>query len=53
LTRPRGAASLIGDDDHVPDRGVFRFRAAQHLDAHDATRAGIIRDVEVGLHLDH
>src|SRR5262249_9536648 len=39
--------------DHVADRGVFALRAAQDLDAHDAARAGIVRHVEVGLHLDH
>src|SRR5262249_26155576 len=41
------------NDDDVADGGVFALRAAQHLDAHDAARAGIVRHVEVGLHLDH
>src|SRR6202030_3675608 len=44
---------LHRDDDDVADGGVFSLRAAQHLDAHDAARAGIVRHVEVGLHLDH
>src|SRR5690606_8158033 len=39
--------------DDVTDRGILPLRAAQHLDAHDTTRAGIIRDVEVCLHLNH
>src|SRR5690606_6426308 len=39
--------------DDVADGGVFPLRAAQHLDAHDTTRAGIVRDVEVCLHLNH
>src|SRR5262249_51860266 len=39
--------------DNVADGGVFALRPAEHLDAHDAPRAGIIRHVEVGLHLDH
>jgi hypothetical protein len=29
------------------------MRTAQHLDAHDSLGAGIIRDIEIGLHLDH
>src|SRR5262245_23938533 len=40
-------------DDDVADRSILPLRAAQHLDAHDATRTGIIRDVEVCLHLNH
>ena len=40
-------------DDDVADRSIFPLRAAQHLDAHDTTRAGIVRDVEVCLHLNH
>src|SRR5262249_48621324 len=44
---------LHRNDDDVADGGVFALGAAQHLDAHDAARAGIVGDVEVGLHLDH
>ena len=44
---------LDRDDDDVADRGVFALRAAQHLDALNAPRAGIVGDVEIGLHLDH
>src|SRR5438132_1026953 len=39
--------------DDVADGGVFALRTAEHFDAHDAPRAGIIRHVEVGLHLNH
>src|SRR5690606_28305499 len=44
---------LDRDDDDVADRGILPLRAAQHLDAHDTTGAGIVRDVEVCLHLNH
>src|ERR1700722_5188169 len=44
---------LHGHHNDVADRSVFALRAAQHLDAHDAPRAGIVRHVEVGLHLNH
>src|SRR4029078_11534512 len=44
---------LHRDHDDVADSGVFALGAAQHLDAHDAARAGIVRHIEVGLHLDH
>src|SRR6185503_16372885 len=40
-------------DDDVADGGVFALGAAKHLDAHDATRAGIVGHVEIGLHLNH
>src|SRR5262249_28234422 len=40
-------------DDDIADRGVFTLGAAKHLDAHDAARTGIVRHIEVGLHLDH
>src|SRR5579871_3571926 len=39
--------------DDVTDRRVFALRAAQHLDAHDAPRAGIVCHVQVCLHLYH
>ena len=44
---------LDRNDDHVADGGRLALGAAQHLDALDATRAGIVGDVEIGLHLDH
>src|SRR5471030_1917336 len=44
---------LDGDDDHIADRRRLAMRAAEHLDALDAPGAGIVRDVEIGLHLDH
>src|SRR5690348_5431739 len=44
---------LHRDDDDVADGGVLPLRAAEHLDAHDTARAGIVRHVEVGLHLNH
>src|SRR5207342_1603761 len=44
---------LDRNDDDVADRGVLSLGAAEHLDAHDAARAGIVRHVKVGLHLDH
>ena len=39
--------------DHVADRGIAALRAAQHLDAHDGARAGVVGDVQYGLHLNH
>src|SRR4029450_9704288 len=42
-----------GHDDHVADRGIFALRSTEHLDAHDTARAGIVRHVEIGLHLYH
>src|SRR3546814_19721345 len=44
---------LYGDDDLVTDAGVATSRPAQHLDAHDPASAGVVGDVQVGLHLDH
>src|SRR6185437_7022896 len=44
---------LYRNDDDVADGRIFALGAAQHLDAHDATRSGIIGNVEVGLHLNH
>ncbi|CUW92332.1 hypothetical protein AGR1C_Cc40458 [Agrobacterium fabacearum TT111] len=44
---------LDGNDNNVANRSIFALRAAQHLDAHDTTCAGIIRHVEVCLHLNH
>ena len=37
----------------VADRCVPTLGAAQHLDAEDAARAGVVRDLEDGLRLDH
>src|SRR6185503_8445289 len=44
---------LDRDDDHIADRRGLALRTAQHLDALHPPRAGIVGDVEVGLHLDH
>ncbi|VVT12456.1 conserved hypothetical protein [Erythrobacter sp. EC-HK427] len=44
---------LYGNHDHVPDTREPALRAAQYLDALDALGAAIVRDVEIGLHLDH
>ena len=44
---------LDRDDDDVADGSIFPLGTAQNLDAHDTTGAGIIRDVEVCLHLNH
>src|SRR5262249_32121307 len=41
-----------GDDD-VADAGVATPRPAQHLDAHALLGAGIVRDVEIRIHLNH
>src|SRR5215212_5649307 len=44
---------LDGDDDHIADARGLALRAAEHLYALDPPRAGIVGDVEIGLHLDH
>src|SRR5690606_15233885 len=44
---------LDGDDDHVADARGPALRPAQHLNALDALRTAVVRDVEIGLHLDH
>src|SRR5438552_6188967 len=44
---------LDRDDDHVANPGGLALRAAEHLDALHPPRAGIVGDVEIGLHLDH
>ena len=44
---------LDGNHDHVADGGSPALRATQYLDALDALGAAVVRDVEIGLHLDH
>src|SRR5205814_9275496 len=44
---------LDRDDNHVADPGGLALRAAEHLDALHPPRAGIVGDIEIGLHLDH
>src|SRR5690606_37333323 len=44
---------LDADDDHVAQPGVTPTGAAQHLDALDALRTRVVRDIEERLHLDH
>src|SRR5215210_8682851 len=39
--------------DEITDRRIAPLGAAHHLDAHDGTRAGIVGDVQYGLHLNH
>src|SRR6202012_965659 len=53
LDAPARDRVLDRDDDDVADRSVLAVRTAQHLDAHDTTRAGIVRHIEIGLHLNH
>src|SRR4051794_21026273 len=44
---------LHGNDDNVADAGGATLGAAQHLDALNALRPAVVRNVQVGLHLDH
>src|SRR5438046_2838317 len=44
---------LDRDDDDSADRRGLALRPAEHLDALNPPRAGIVGDVEIGLHLDH
>jgi len=44
---------LDRDDDNVTDGGIFPLRAAEHLDALHAARAGIVGHVENRSHLNH
>src|SRR5271169_3568958 len=44
---------LDRDDDHIANRRGAAFGATQYFDALHSTRAGIVGDVEVCLHLDH
>src|SRR5882672_1382209 len=39
--------------DEVADRRVAALRSAHHLDAHDGPRAGVVGDIQYGLHLNH
>src|SRR5690606_19099960 len=39
--------------DDVADAGILTLRPTQYLDAHHATGAGIVGDVEIRLHLAH
>src|SRR5262249_45116155 len=53
LHAPARNRFLDRDDDDVAHGRILPLGADQHLDAHDAARAGIVRHVEIGLHLDH
>src|SRR5579883_3113933 len=53
LDAPARDRLLDRDDDDVAHRRGLAVRAAQHLDALDTARAGIVRNIEIGLHLDH
>src|SRR5262249_6343104 len=48
-----GDGLLDAGDDDVAQPGVATPRAAEHLDAHHLLGAGVIRDVEVGILLNH
>src|SRR5262249_41480784 len=39
--------------DDVADAGIAALRAAQHLDTHHRTGAGVVGDVQDRLHLNH
>ena len=52
------AVDVVDDLSHgslgnLADARNAALRPAQHLDALDALRAAVVRDVEIGLHLDH
>src|SRR5579872_672566 len=53
LDAPARDRFLDRDHDHIAHRRRLALGAAQHLDALDAPRPGIVGDIEVGLHLDH
>src|SRR4051812_30742277 len=44
---------LDGNDDDVADTRGPALRAAEHLDALDALGTAVVRDLQIGLHLDH
>jgi hypothetical protein len=44
---------LHRDDDDVAHGGVFALGTAQDLDALNPAGAGIVSDIQIGLHLDH
>src|SRR6056297_4257782 len=41
------------DDNDVAHGGVFTLRATQDLDALNSACAGVVSDIQIGLHLDH
>src|ERR1700749_3896689 len=53
IDAPARGRILDGHLDDVTDRGITALGAAEHLDAHDGTRAGIVGNVQSGLHLNH
>ncbi|EAQ13040.1 hypothetical protein RB2654_11098 [Rhodobacterales bacterium HTCC2654] len=44
---------LDGDDDDVAHRSVFTLGTTQDLDALHPASAGVVSDIQIGLHLDH
>src|SRR4029450_498629 len=46
-------STLDADLDDVPDARIAALGAAEHLDTHHRARAGVVGDVENGLHLNH
>ena len=53
FTRPRGIASLTETTMMSPTEAYLRFEPPSTLMHMHATRAGIVGDIEIGLHLDH
>src|SRR3990172_8205913 len=53
LPAPRGRPLLQGGDGAGADAGVAPPRAADDLDAHDHARAGVVRNLEAAVLLDH
>jgi len=48
-----GGSSLNGCHDHIADAGDLTAGTAQNPDAHDFLSAGVVGDVQHGLHLNH
>jgi hypothetical protein len=44
---------LDADLDDITNAGIAALGTAEHLDAHDRTRAGVIGDIQQRLHLNH
>src|SRR4029077_12302640 len=53
LDVPAGHGFLDAGDNHITQAGVAPTRAAQYLNAHTFLGAGVIRVIEVCVHLNH
>ena len=53
LNTAAGGRFLDSHLDDVTDVGITALGAAQHLDTHHRTSAGVIGDVQSALHLNH